>query len=102
MHKNWKDTDGTVESVEEYRTRSGTQCSVIFSYRVDGKWYGGTFTTVGSYCKDDRISVRYDPSKPDRNNLVQIANVIEVFGFLAYGLSLVSLPPARFYSFTFM
>ena len=71
MRRDWKDTDGTVASVEEHPTRKGTQYSVVFTYKVDDEWYGGTFTTSESYRKDDTIAVLYDPSKPGRNNLVE-------------------------------
>jgi Protein of unknown function (DUF3592) len=71
MHKDWKDTDGTVASVSEYRTRTGTQYSVVFTYKVDNEWYSGTFTTGEEYRKDDTITVLYDPKQPDRNNLVE-------------------------------
>jgi hypothetical protein len=71
MRKDWKDVDGAVASVEEFPTRGGTRYSVVFTYKVDGEWYGGTFTTDESYSKDDMIAVLYDPSKPERNNLVE-------------------------------
>ena len=71
MHKDWKDADGTVASIEEQQTRGGTVYSIVFTYKVDGEWYGGTFTTRDSYSKGDAISVRYDPNKPDRNDLVE-------------------------------
>jgi hypothetical protein len=71
VRKDWKDTDGTVADVEERQTRSGTNYSVVFTYKVDGEWYGGTFTTGEAYRKGDTVSVLYDPLKPDRNNLVQ-------------------------------
>lgn len=74
MHKDWKETDGTVAEVEEHQTRYGKEYSVVFTYKVDGEWYGGTFTTSDSYSevrKGDTIPVRYDPNKPDRNDLVE-------------------------------
>jgi hypothetical protein len=72
MHKDWKDTEGTVASVDEFRTRSGTEYySVVFTYKVDNEWYGGTFTTSEEYRKDDTLTVLYDPKQPDRNNLVE-------------------------------
>jgi hypothetical protein len=71
MHKDWKDTDDTIASAEPYQTRYGTEYSVAFTYKVDGEWYGGTFTTSESYRKDDVITVLYDPANPERNNLVQ-------------------------------
>lgn len=71
MYEDWKDTDGTVASVDEHQTRSGKSYSVVFTYKVDDEWYGGTFTTGESYSKDDTLTVLYDPSKPERNNLVE-------------------------------
>jgi hypothetical protein len=92
MHKDWKDTDGTVASVEEYQTRSGKQYSVVFTYKVDGEWYGGTFTTTDSYSKGDAIPVLYDPLKPDRNNLVQRETIRHwVVGAVLCALGLVFL-----------
>jgi hypothetical protein len=71
VDENWKDTDGTVADVEERYSRSGVYYSVVFTYKVDGEWYGGTFTTSESYRKGDALTVLFDPSKPDRNNLVR-------------------------------
>ena len=71
MHEDWKDTDGTVASVEEHQTRYGKNYSVVFTYKVDDEWYGGTFTSEEPYSKDDTLTVLYDPAKPERNNLVE-------------------------------
>jgi hypothetical protein len=71
MHKDWKDTDGTVASVEEFQTRGGSQYRVVFTYEVDGHWCGGTFTTTDAYQKGDTLPVLYDPANPDRNNLAE-------------------------------
>jgi hypothetical protein len=71
VHEDWKDTDGTVASVDSFPTRGGTRYSVVFTYKVDDEWYGGTFTTDEAYRKDDTISLLYDPAKPERNNLVE-------------------------------
>ena len=78
MRKDSKETDGTVASVDYGgRSRGGTEYSVVgFSYKVDGEWYGGTFTTGDSYRKDDTIAVLYDPRNPDRNNLVQPEQIL--------------------------
>ena len=78
MRKDWKETDGTVASVDYGgRSRDGTEYSVVgFSYKVYGEWYGGTFTTGDSYRKDDTITVLYDPRNPDRNNLVQREEIL--------------------------
>jgi hypothetical protein len=70
VHENWKDTDGTVTGVECRPTRGGDQYSVVFTYKVNGEWYGGTFTSSLEYDKEDTVSVTYDPANPEHNNLV--------------------------------
>jgi hypothetical protein len=69
--KDWKDTDGTVADVEELSRRNITEYSVVFTYKVEGGYYSGTFTTGEAYCKDDTIPVLYDPASPERNTLVE-------------------------------
>jgi hypothetical protein len=69
--QNWKDIDGTVADVEAISYRNGTEYSVVFTYKVDGDYYSGTFTTYDAYRKDDTIAVLYDPANPERNNLVE-------------------------------
>jgi hypothetical protein len=72
VHKDWKETDGTIASVEErLQTRNGPYYSVVFTYKVDDGYYSGTFTTGESYRTDDTITVLYDPTNPERNNLVE-------------------------------
>jgi hypothetical protein len=71
MQKDWKETDGTVADVEVISYRNGTEYSVVFTYKVDGGYYSGTFTTYEAYRKDDTIPVLYDPANPERNNLVE-------------------------------
>jgi len=75
MHKDWKDTDGTVADVQLISYKDGTTYSVVFTYKVDGEYYSGTFTTYEAYRKDDTISVLYDPANPERNNLVEQENI---------------------------
>lgn len=67
----WKDTDGTVASVERQATRGGPIYTVVFTYKVEGSWCGGTFTTRDEYRKGDSVVVRYDPKNPDYNDLTQ-------------------------------
>jgi hypothetical protein len=71
VRKDWKEIEGTVFSVDEYQTRSGTEYSVVFMYKVDGGYYSGSFTTSEAYRKDDTITVLYDPANPDDNNFVE-------------------------------
>lgn len=70
MKADWKTTEGTVAEVQERRTRSTVWYSVVFTYKVDGSWYGGTFWSADAYQKGDSIDVRYNPADPERNDLV--------------------------------
>lgn len=71
MHENWIETDATVATVDTRQTRGGDIYIVVFTYKVNGEWCGGTFTTGEEYDVGDTLSVRYDPANPDRNNLVE-------------------------------
>jgi Protein of unknown function (DUF3592) len=87
----WKATDGTVAEVEERRNRSAVWYSVVFTYKVEGSWYGGTFSTDEAYRKGDLIAVQYDPANPEHNDLVDrekrrnwtIALVLTAVGIIA-------------------
>lgn len=96
MHKNWKDADGTVASVEEFQTRGGPQYRVVFTYEVDGHWCGGTFTTTDAYQKGDTLSVLYDPADPDRNNLAERETIRHWIIGAALGLAALFLLYAIF------
>jgi hypothetical protein len=65
----WKDADGTVATVDRVDGRNGPSFTVVFTYKVDSHWCGGTFTTSDEYKVGDFVAVRYDPIDPDRNDL---------------------------------
>jgi hypothetical protein len=65
----WQDADGTVAGEPEYRGKN--TYSVVFTYKVDGHFYSGTFTTGDSYKDGDSLPVRYDPKNPDYSDLTQ-------------------------------
>lgn len=71
MARQWKDTDGTVASSDEFHTKGGARYTVVFTYKVEGSYYGGTFTTSTSYREGDLLTVQYDPAHPEINDLVQ-------------------------------
>ena len=66
----WKDADGTAASVERLDGRYGPTFVVVFTYKVDDEWYGGTFSGSEEYRVGDSLSVRYDPKNPEHNDLV--------------------------------
>ncbi len=70
MYEGWISADGAVSNVNAVSSRNGTEYSVAFTYRVKGEWFGGTFTTSEAYHPGDALSLRYDPAKPERNDLV--------------------------------
>jgi hypothetical protein len=72
VREGWKDADGTVASVyEKFQTRNGPYYSVVFTYKVDGGYYSGTFSTFEEYHENDAIYLRFDPANPERNDLVE-------------------------------
>jgi hypothetical protein len=92
--RDWVEVEGTVASAMAFQTKAGSGYTVVFTYKVDGHFYGGTFTTMRLYFKGDRISVKYDPSDPDRNNLVgreQMMNWFYAVFFVLLGLWAVYL-----------
>jgi hypothetical protein len=76
VRSDWKETDATIASFIVYQTKVGPLYEVVFTYKVDGGWFGGTFTTTKAYRKGDTLPVFYDPKNPDRNNLVRRAGMI--------------------------
>lgn len=44
---------------------------VVFTYKVDGGWYGGTFNTRTPYAEGDILVVEYDPKDPESNKYVE-------------------------------
>ncbi len=68
----WLETEGTVSEVYEDGGRS-RNISVVFTYTVDGHFYGGTFKPLlKTYSKGDPLLVKYDPDSPDKNNYVSL------------------------------
>ena len=94
MYKGWLDADGTVASADEISSRNGSEYSVVFTYKVNDEWYGGTYTTYEAYSKGDSISLLYDPANPERNNLVEkekIRHWIIAAVFASFGLVILYL-----------
>ena len=71
MKKGWLETEGTVSSVVEFHTQAGRGYSVVFTYKVDGSWYGGTFSTMAYHREGEALPVSYDPLHPERNNFLR-------------------------------
>jgi len=101
MATEWKDADGTVANVNAVNSKAGTRYSVVFTYKVDGSWYGGTFTTNTPYSKGDTLAVQYDPSDPERNKYVRDEKRMRL-AFAAFAIMVTILaiyfmlhPPAR-------
>ena len=67
----WRETEGTVASVARYESKGVPIYEVVFTYKVEGSWYGGTFTTLAPHFKGDALAVRYDPSNPEKNNFLK-------------------------------
>jgi Protein of unknown function (DUF3592) len=44
---------------------------VVFTFEVDGGYYGGSYTAWKEPYVGEKIPVWYDPADPDRNDLVQ-------------------------------
>ena len=68
---NWQETGATVASVVSHQYRSSKWYTVVFTYKVNGHWYGGTFTSFQEHREGDWLAVKYDPDNPDRNYLVE-------------------------------
>ena len=45
--------------------------TVVFTYKVEGSWLGGTFTTATPYQEGDTLVVKCDPGAPERNNFTE-------------------------------
>jgi hypothetical protein len=70
VRNEWKKTQATIVSSLEYRSAGAVLInSVDFTYEVDGGYYYGKFTTFGSFEKGQVVSLFYDPTNPERNNL---------------------------------
>jgi Protein of unknown function (DUF3592) len=77
--KGWVETEGTVSSVQSYQARGVTFYTVVFTYKVDGHYCGGTYTTTEEYREGDSLPLSYDPKDPDRNNLVRREGMLHWF-----------------------
>jgi hypothetical protein len=55
-------------------TRSRAGNIVVFTYIVDGHYYGGSLTTYDPYEVGASITVKYDPDDPEKNDLVSRQN----------------------------
>ena len=88
MRKGWKQAEATIASVQRHTgADSAYSYEVVFTFKVDGGYYGGTFTVWKEPCVGDNISLWYDPADPDRNNLVQrekLMNWVYAVFFLAF------------------
>lgn len=71
MSTDWIDADATVASSIEHGADERPIYEVVFTYKVNDGWYGGTFTTFIPYREGDKLAVRYDSRNPARNNYVQ-------------------------------
>lgn len=83
--KDWIETDGVVASVDSQSTRGGELYTVVFTYKVNDHFYGGTFHTYDAYRVDDSIAVKYNPADPDQNDLVEREKLHHwiIFGVIA-------------------
>jgi len=69
--RDWVETDGTISEVYVDGGGRDKSVSVVFTYMVDGHYYGGTYSPFADYpAKGDTITVRYDPDDPNKNDLV--------------------------------
>jgi len=68
----WKETQGKIESVE-LNFSPVAKSTVVFTYKVDGSWYSGTFTNYAYPAPQvgDPLVVRYDATNPERNDVVE-------------------------------
>lgn len=95
MHKDWVDGEGTAASVNVTPTRGGNNYGVVFTYKVNDSYYGGTYNTSEETRVGDAVYFRYDPNDPERNTLLEQEKwkrmVLVVFGvifacFLAWNM----------------
>ena len=69
--RDWIETDGTVNEVYVDGGAKDRTVSAVFTYIVDGHYYGGTYTPWAHVpVKGETITVRYDPDDPNKNDLV--------------------------------
>ena len=88
----WQQTDGTVASVEPYSTRTGTWYKLVFTYKVNDEWYGGSYNTDEAYERGDSFPVDYDPANPERNKqALEMRTKAWVVGIVLAGVALAIL-----------
>jgi len=90
----WRETDGEVASVERHRNRSSEWYTIVFTYKVDDHWYGGTYTSFDEYRKGDSLPLKYDPADPARNNLVERETKLhwlKIIGLVLLGIAVISI-----------
>jgi hypothetical protein len=69
--RDWVETDATVDEVYVDGGGRDKSVSAVFTYTVDGHYYGGTyFPLLDVPVKGQTITVRYDPDDPNKNDLV--------------------------------
>ncbi len=87
MTSGWLMTEGTVASVAVHQNRNSEWFTVVFTYKVDGGWYGGTFTSFTSYDVGEILDVEYDPQRPEINNFTRRERLLHWF-YVAFFLAL--------------
>jgi len=97
----WAETEGSVASVKPNPNGVIRKAvTVVFTYKVDGHWYGGTFlSNFDPYVEGQTLTVRYDPKDPATNDLVKKDNrrrFLTVAGFVLAWLVFLLLEWARF------
>ena len=92
----WVETEGNVASVTPNPNgliRKAVE--VVFTYTVDGHWYGGMFlSNFDPYVVGQTLTVRYDPTNPASNDLVKKdfrRRWLTIAAFVAAGLIILLL-----------
>ena len=71
----WIETRGTIASVEQQflLNYGGPSWIVVFTYKADSNYYSGTLTNYSYYPPQvgETLLVRYDPTNPEHNDLVE-------------------------------
>jgi hypothetical protein len=93
----WQKTNATVASFLRYQTKIGPMYEVVFTYKVDGSWLGGTFTTMHPYREGDTLPLFYDPKNPERNNLARREGILR-WVYIAFFVLMGALAVYLFYS----
>jgi hypothetical protein len=90
-HIDWVETKGNVASVEPYPNGAIRKAvRVVFTYTVDGHWYGGTFiSNFDPYIEGQPLTVHYDPKNPSMNDLLKKDRRRRWFTYTAYVAALL-------------